>query len=154
MAEIVATGNLAEDASLRFTPSGSPVLNFRLGDSKSKKNGDQWEKVAQNWFNVSVWGQLAELLADKLTKGARVKITGEFYQREYDRTDGSKGVSLDVNAWGVQVIPKRESAGYQQSTPAPPAANGGWNTPASDPWGAPAGGNGGWGAPQAAQPPF
>lgn len=155
MAEIVATGNLAADAELRFTPAGSPVLNFRIGDSKSKKNGDNWETVAQNWFNVTVWGTLGEMLADKLTKGTRVKITGEFYQREYDKKDGSgKGVSLDVNAWGVHIIPKRDNNGNGGGFQAPsqqnqPQPNGGgsWaGTPAQDPWstgGNPAQGNGG-----------
>lgn len=155
MAEIVATGNLAADAELRFTPAGSPVLNFRIGDSKSKKNGDQWDTVAQNWFNVTVWGTLGEMLADRLTKGTRVKITGEFYQREYDKKDGSgKGVSLDVNAWGVHIIPKRDGnnggggfqAPSQQVTPQPNGGGSWAGTPAQDPWstgGNPAQGNGG-----------
>lgn len=170
MAEIVATGNLAADAELRFTPAGSPVLNFRIGDSKSKKNGDQWETVAQNWFNVTVWGTLGEMLADKLTKGTRVKITGEFYQREYDKKDGSgKGVSLDVNAWGVNIIPKRDNNGgggfqppAQQAQPQPNGGGSWAGTPAQDPWGTqsqqnPVQGNGGgWGNPgdDQSRPPF
>lgn len=156
MAEIIATGNLAADAELRTTPSGRSVLNFRIGDSKSKKNGDQWGTVAQNWFNVAVWGELAEMLSGKLTKGTRVKISGEFYQREYDKSDGSgKGVSLDVNAWGVLVIPKRDNTGggFQQQgqQSAPPQQNqqqGGWNQPQNDPWSTGSQqGNGGWGNP-------
>lgn len=153
MAEIIATGNLADDAHLRYTQNGSPVLNFRIGDSKSKKNGDQWETIAQNWFNVSVWGSLAEFYADKLTKGTRVKITGEFYQREYDKKDGTgKGVSLDVNAWGVNVIPKRDNnngGGFQQSpqqAASPQSQNQSWQSPAPghDPWSSNANANGGW----------
>ncbi|WP_413455967.1 single-stranded DNA-binding protein [Glutamicibacter sp. FR1] len=166
MAEIIATGNLADDAQLRYTTNGSPVLNFRIGDSKSKKNGDQWETIAQNWFNVSVWGSLAEFYADKLTKGTRVKITGEFYQREYDKKDGTgKGVSLDVNAWGVHVIPKRDNnngggfsnqqASQQQSAPSQ-SQNQSWQSPAPghDPWSSNANANGGWGNPQQSEAPF
>lgn len=171
MAEIIATGNLAADAELRRTPSGSPVLNFRIGDSKSKKNGDNWETVAQNWFNVAVWGELAEMLSQKLTKGTRVKITGEFYQREYDKRDGSgQGISLDVNAWGVQVIPKRDNNGgaqsqgfnsqptSQQQAQQNFGALGGQQVPQSDPWKSSqppqnGGGNGGWGSPSD-QPTF
>lgn len=154
MAEIVATGNLGADAELRSTPSGRSVLNFRIGDSKSKKN-DQggWDKVAENWFNVAIWGELAEFYAKHLTKGTRVQITGEFYQREYDKNDGSgKGVSLDVTAWGVRIIPKRDnsngggfSAQPQQSAPQQSQPQQGWNAPAADPWssGGNNGGNGG-----------
>lgn len=162
MAEIIATGNLADDAQLRYTANGSPVLNFRIGDSKSKKNGDQWETIAQNWFNVSVWGSLAEFYADKLTKGTRVKITGEFYQREYDKKDGSgKGVSLDVNAWGVHVIPKRDNnngGGFQPQQQSAPSQSQGqsWQSPAPghDPWSSNANANGGWGTPSNDEPAF
>ncbi|QRQ79149.1 single-stranded DNA-binding protein [Glutamicibacter protophormiae] len=167
MAEIVATGNLAADAELRTTQSGRSVLNFRIADSKSRKN-DQggWDKIAENWFNVAIWGELAEFYANFLKKGTRVKITGEFYQREYDKKDGSgKGVALEVTAWGVNIIPKRDNNGNGGGFQAPPQQaqpqqGGGWNAPANDPWstgGNPAQGNGGgWGNPQPGndEPPF
>ena len=168
MAELIATGNLGADAELRTAKSGRSVLNFRIGDSKSKKN-DQggWDKVAENWFNVAIWGELAEFYAGKLTKGTRVQITGEFYQREYDKNDGSgKGVSLDVTAWGVRIIPKRDNsngggfnAQHQQSAPQQSQPQQGLNAPAADPWstGGNNGGNGGgWGNPQPGndEPPF
>ena len=164
MADIIFTGNLGADAELRTTQSGRSVLNFRIGDSKSKKNGEQWETVAQNWFNVAIWGELAEFYAKQLTKGTRVQITGEFYQREYDKNDGSgKGVSLDVTAWGVRIIPKRDNnsngGGFQQAAQqsAPPQQQQqGWNAPQSDPWstGGNNGGNGGWGNPSNDEPAF
>lgn len=167
MAEIVATGNLGADAELRTTQSGRSVLNFRIGDSKSKKN-DQggWDKIAENWFNVAIWGELAEFYAKQLTKGTRVKITGEFYQREYDKKDGSgKGVALEVTAWGVNIIPKRDNnngggfnAPPQQSAPQnQPQQGGGWNAPAADPWstgGNQPQGNGGWGNASNDEPAF
>ena len=164
MAEIVAIGNLGADAELRTIPSGRSVLNFRIGDSKSKKN-DQggWDKVAENWFNVAIWGEIAEFYASQLTRGTRVTITGEFYQREYDKNDGSgKGVSLDVTAWGVRIHPKRDNnsngGGFQsqpqQSAPPQQQQGGGWNAPQSDPWGQSGGGqqqsNGGWGSQESA----
>lgn len=164
MAEIVATGNLAADAELRTTQSGRSVLNFRIGDSKSKKN-DQggWDKIAENWFNVAIWGELAEFYAKQLTKGTRVKITGEFYQREYDKKDGSgKGVALEVTAWGVNIIPKRDNnngGGFQQSPQqsAPQQSqNQSWQSPAPghDPWSSNANANGGWGNPQQSEASF
>ena len=156
MAEIIATGNLADDAQLRFTSNGRPALNFRIGDSKSRKdqNGN-WETLAQNWFNVTVWGEEAEFYAEKLKKGTRVQVAGEFYQREYDRNDGGKGISLDVTAWGVRILQKRDGGQnnsfantgtmnqQQPQQQQSQQASGGWNAPASDPW-----------AQASANPPF
>lgn len=171
MAEIVATGNLGADSEIRYTPSGSPVLNFRMADSKSKKKGDEWEKVAEQWLNVTVWGSLAEFLGDKLSKGVRVKITGEFYMRQYEGKNGP-GVSLDVTAWGVQILtpPSGRSAGVTNQTGAnthqpgpgwgnnpqqqPPQQGGGWNAPSNDPWSTGSNSGGGWGNPGADEPPF
>ena len=157
MAEITFTGNLGSAPELRHTTNGSTVLGFRVADSKSKKN-DQggWDEIANQWLNVSVWGSLAELLADKLDKGTRVRVVGEFYAREYEGKNGS-GISLDVKAWGVDVLskPKQSAApassgssagGWGAPAPGGPGAAGAWTPP--DPWGAPApvpaSTNGGW----------
>lgn len=106
MAEVKITGNLAADAEMRFTPSGVAVLKFRMGDSKSRKldNGD-WETVATTWYNVDLWDG-AELFAPMLTKGARVTVYGEFYQREYEGKNG-RGVSNDVRANAITVHPPK-----------------------------------------------
>ncbi|MEU5838535.1 single-stranded DNA-binding protein, partial [Streptomyces diacarni] len=82
--------------------------------------------------------------------------------------DGSgKGVSLDVTAWGVRIIPKRDNnnngGGFNaqpQQSPPQPQQGGGWNAPAADPWSTggnqPQGNGGGWGNPQPGndEPPF
>ncbi|UYL86632.1 ssDNA binding protein [Arthrobacter phage RadFad] len=157
MAEIIFTGNLGADAKMTYTRSGSPVLNFRVGDSKSKKldNGD-YETVAQNWFNVELWGSIAEFLAEQLLKGVRVKVYGTFYVREYDGRNGS-GISLDVKASAVEVLTSYKDR--QKITPqSQPGANQwGGNQPAAqdDPWATPPANNdsGGWGAPPQ-DPPF
>lgn len=145
MARIEFEGNLGNPPEMRFTQSGSSVLSFRVADSKSKKNDSGgWDKVSEQWLNVSVWGSLGELLADKLDKGTRVRVIGEFYAREYEGKNGP-GVSLDVKAWGVEVLSKGRT-NQQQSTQQPAQSQGwgGQQAPADDPWGAPTGG-GGWG---------
>lgn len=137
MADIIFTGNLGADSQLKYTTGGSPVLSFRAADSKSKKDGNGgWEKVAEQWFNVEIWGSMAEFLADKLLSGVRVKVYGQFYKRDYEGKNGA-GVSLDVKASAVEVLTgykEREKIAANQ-----PAAQ-------EDPWATPAASNaGGWG---------
>ena len=146
MAEIQFTGNVAANAELRYTPNGSPVLNFRACDSKSRKRDDgSWETLAETWFNVSLFGPAAEALQHEVQKGTRVKVAGEFYTREYEGKNGP-GISNDVRAVGVQVLPSRKNYGQGQG--------GGWDSqksaaPSGDAW---TGGDntGGWDSP--AQP--
>ena len=139
MADINFTGNLGAPAELAFTPNGNARLTFRAADSKSKPDGNGgWEKVSEQWLNVTVWGPLAEHLAEQgLDKGAHVQVTGEFYAREYEH-NGEKRQSLDVTAWGVRVLPKRDGGvqrnqGQQQRGNASAGAGSGWGGPG---WGA------------------
>ena len=153
MAEIKAIGNVAADAEIRVTQSGRAVLNFRIGDSKSRKDQQgNWETLAQTWYTVQVWGEYAEFLHQlgQIVKGARVEVIGEYYAREYDKKDGGKGISHDVNAWGVRVFPKRDQQGGYQPSPAAQQATqqanqfqqqnspgGAWGAPAQSAWGNP-----------------
>lgn len=164
MAEISFTGNLGADSDLRFQPSGSAVLNFRVADAKSKKDGNGgWIKVTEQWFNVSIWGSMAEYLADKLLSGVRVKVYGEFYQRSYEGKNGP-GISLDVKASAVEVLTSKrdrppgdsQNASYgNQQHSAGQSQNSGWGGSQPGP-NTQTGNNspGGWGAPPPADPPF
>ena len=121
MAEIQFTGHAGADAELRFTANGVPVLGVRVCDSKSKPDGNGgWETIAETWFNVSLFGPAAEALQHEVKKGTRVKVAGEFYTREYEGKNGP-GISNDVRAVGVQVLPSRKNDGQGQG--------GGWDTP-------------------------
>ena len=135
MADVIFTGNLGADSILKFTPSGSPVLSFRVADSKSKKDDNGgWEKVSEQWFNVEIWGSIAEYLANQLLSGVRVKVYGQFYKRDYEGKNGA-GVSLDVKASAVEVLTSYKDR--QKITPQQqPAANqGGWGGQAAAGWG-------------------
>ena len=149
MAEIQFTGHVGADAELRFTANGVPVLGVRVCDSKSKPDGNGgWETLAETWFNVSLFGPEAEALAPTIRKGARVKVAGEFYARPYEGRNGP-GVSQDVNATGIKVLPSRKTDGQGQG--------GGWDSkpaaPSGDAW--TGGGNtGGWGGSEPSGPPF
>jgi single-strand DNA-binding protein len=142
MADIIFTGNLGADSEIRYTTSGSPVLNFRAADTKSKKDGSGgWEKVTEQWFRVELWGSTAEFLADHLKSGVRVKVYGQFYKRDYEGTNGP-GVSLDVKASAVEILTSNKDR--QKLAENPPATR-------EDPWSTPAATNaGGWPADNSA----
>lgn len=127
MADITITGGLGRDAELKFTPSGSAVLNFSVADDQRRQNPQtkEWETVSTTWWNVAVWGRQAETLAEHLTKGTRVVVVGTVHERKYEH-NGEQRSSFDVKARTVAVIPKagapaRQSSGFD----ADPWATGG-----------------------------
>lgn len=171
MAKITFIGNVGRDAETRHTRDGMPVVSFTVCESKSKPLGNgQFEKLAEQWLNVSWFGEAAQAVAHTITKGTRVEVAGDMWRRDYESQNGG-GTSLDVNAVGVRVFPRREGAGQQGggfggATPDPRAGTGwgqrsqgaafdGPNGPTkgadADPW---SGGGGGWDTPAATEPGF
>ena len=71
------TGNAVADTSLRFTASGLAVANVRVACSSRKKEGDQWVDGDTTFIDVYAWRQLAENMAESVTKGTTVTVTGE-----------------------------------------------------------------------------
>ena len=149
MADIKFTGNIGKDPELKHTNSGTAILSFSVADSKSRPDGNGgWEKLAEQWLRVAVWGELAEFYADRLQRGSRVTIWGEFMSREYEGQNG-KGISLDVKAGGIEIHKPRN--GQSQGAQNVAAQLGGQQQGG---WGAPSGGSGGWPAPDQSQAPF
>lgn len=124
---ISITGNVGADAELKFVGSGAAVLEFSIADTPRRKTDSGWEDAGPTaWYRVSVWGPLAEALANAglAVKGAQATVTGTLSQRTYEK-DGQTRTSLDVRA---DTVGFRERRGQSAPRPAPaPAA-------AQDPW--------------------
>lgn len=85
------TGRLGADAELRSTQSGEKVLSFRVANDVGF--GDR--KTTQ-WVECSLWGRRGEAVAQFLTKGKQVCVSGELTLREFQKRDGSAGSGLSV----------------------------------------------------------
>lgn len=116
---ITLEGRAVADPELRFTSSGVAVANFRVACSESKKNDDgTWEDGEKLFVNVAIWREAAEAVAEKVTKGAKVAVTGRLYQREYE-TNGEKRTSLELKFASVALPIEAPRQGQTQATPAP-----------------------------------
>lgn len=85
------TGRLGADGELRTTQSGEKVLGFRVANDVGY--GDR--KTTQ-WVECSIWGRRAEALAQHMTKGKMVVVSGELTLREFEKRDGTRGAGLSV----------------------------------------------------------
>lgn len=101
MADSQATvvGNLTRDPELRFTNSGMQVTSFGLAVNYRRQNKQtgEWDEET-SFLDVTCFGQMAENVAESLTKGSRALVTGRLQVRTYDRRDGGTGTSVEVIA--------------------------------------------------------
>ena len=123
------TGRLGKDSELKYLQSGSAVwtasigVGYGFGDNKGT-----------NWLRVSVFGKRAESLGNlNLAKGTHVAIAGELRLREYEKQDGTKGWSHEVNANDVTLLGgKQEGGERQQRQEAPKRQSPAQQAPADD----------------------
>ena len=104
MNKVIIIGNLGGDPEMRYMQSGDAVTNFSVATNRRYKTQAGEEREEVEWFNVSAWGRLAEVTNEYLSKGRQVYVEGRLSTREYQRSDGEKGFSLDVRALEVQFL--------------------------------------------------
>ncbi len=99
---VTVVGNLTADPELRFTASGVAMANISVADSRryQDRNGEWQEDTS--FFRGTCWRDVAENVAESLTKGARVIISGRLKQRTWETNEGEKRnvVEIDIQEIG------------------------------------------------------
>lgn len=96
---IVIVGNLVADPELRFTPAGAAVATVTVASTPRSfdKASGEWKDGEAMFLRGQIWRQAAENLAESLTKGSRVIVTGTLKQRSYETREGEKRTVVEVD---------------------------------------------------------
>lgn len=113
---ITIVGNVAGPPTLRTTPTGVPVSDFRVAATPRRHDRatDQWGDGETIWFGVTTWRALGEHCAGSLKKGDRVVVTGRLTTRSWEVEGGERRSSLQVDASSVGLELSRGTAAYQR----------------------------------------
>jgi single-strand DNA-binding protein len=95
---ITVVGNLTNDPELRFTPSGSAVANFTVASTPRTfdQNSKEWKDGEALFLRASVWREAAENVAESLTKGTRVIVSGRLKSRSYETKEGERRTVIEL----------------------------------------------------------
>jgi single-strand DNA-binding protein len=98
--QISIVGNLTGDPELRYTPSGSAVVNFTVAVSRRGKDEatGEWKDLDTSFLRVNAWRSLAENVAESLTRGSRVMVIGRLRQRSWETQEGDKRSAVEIEA--------------------------------------------------------
>lgn len=97
--EATVIGNLTRDPELRFTQAGLAVCNASIAVNRRwlNKSTNEWEEKV-SYFDVTVWGQQGQNVADSLRKGDRVFVNGRLEQRSWETDSGDKRSKIEIVA--------------------------------------------------------
>lgn len=101
MLNITAHGNLGKDPELKEF-NDRQVANFSIAARTGKDE--------TTWINCQVWGKRADTVMQYMHKGDKITVCGQGKLQEYDRKDGGKGYSLQLNVSDFTLPPRQSAA--------------------------------------------
>jgi len=154
-------GNLVNDPELRFTPSGAAVAKFTVASTPRylDKTTNEWKDGDSLFLQCQIWRQAAENVAESLTKGMRVIVSGRLKQRSYETKEGEKRTVFEVEVDEVgpslrNATAKVTKTARQTGTGYSAPATAGATASTDDPWSAAPVGGGLSTTPSDDAPPF
>jgi single-strand DNA-binding protein len=106
---VVLYGRLGKDPEVRTTNTSKIVCKFPLAVDRYAGEG----KKEADFFNIVVWGNVAEACGNNLEKGQAVAVSGRLQTRSYTTNSGEKRYVTEVVAQAVDfgAKPKGSAAG-------------------------------------------
>ena len=103
-------GNLTRDPEIKYTPSGKSVCNLSIANNRTfSKNGEKVTEVS--YFDIEVWGVVAENCAKYLSKGRGIIVEGRLRQDRWEK-DGKTQSRVRIAANSVHFLPKKQDDAY------------------------------------------
>jgi len=94
--KVMLIGHLGRDPEIRFMPSGKAVANFSMATTESWSDKDGNKEERTEWHRIVVFGKLAEICNQYLSKGRQVYIEGRLQTREWEDKEGNKRTTTEV----------------------------------------------------------
>jgi single-strand DNA-binding protein len=119
--KVILVGRLTRDPEIRSTSSGKTVASVGLATNNywTDKNGQKQERT--EFHNIVLWGRLAEIAGQYLTKGQEAYFEGRLQTRTYTGKDGVERRATEIVAENMQLGSRPQGAGRQTPPESKPA---------------------------------
>jgi single-strand DNA-binding protein len=101
---LTIVGNLTADPELRYTPKGVAVVKFTVASTPRvfDRTANEYRDGEPLFLVCTAWRELAENIAESLTKGTRVVVLGRLRLSRWETDEGEKrsAYGLDVDEIG------------------------------------------------------
>lgn len=125
---VTIIGNLTADPELRYTQAGAPVFGFTVASTPRAfdRQSGTWKDAPAVFLRCTAWNELAENLAESVSKGTRLIVQGRLKPRSFESRSGETHhvLELEVDAagpelrWATAKVTKNTRAAAEQPEPA------------------------------------
>lgn len=103
--KVILIGNLGRAPEVKYTKSGDAVAQLAVATSDSwtdKNTGQKQEKT--EWHRVIIFGKLAEVAGQYLSKGSKVYVEGSLRTRKWQDQNGQDQYTTEVVVSGFRGV--------------------------------------------------
>src|ERR1035437_7371494 len=95
--KVILIGNLGKDPETRYMPNGAADTNITMATTdtwKDKTSGEKQEKT--EWYRVTFYRRLAEIVGEYLKKGSQVYVEGRLETRKWQDKEGKDRYPTEI----------------------------------------------------------
>ena len=103
---VVLIGRLTRDCGsndFAYLSNGTARANISIAVNRKKKEGEGWTDDI-SFFDVVIWGRVAEGLRDYLVKGKQICVAGRIQQDRWKDQQGNSKSRVYIVAKSVQLL--------------------------------------------------
>ena len=109
--QVAVSGTLTRDPDFRFMDDGQARCRARVAVNRSYRDRNQQWQEETSYFDVVIWNKSAEQLAQRLTKGTPVFITGRLQSKSFRDKNDQPQTRVVVQVRNLQILtPDEEEA--------------------------------------------
>ncbi len=100
--EITVRGRLGANPELQKSSTGNAWLRLRVATNRRVRHGEVWTDGPTSWYDVKLWGDFAQNVAESVHKGDPVIVQGALQIEEYPNSNGvtMRTPVIHANAFG------------------------------------------------------
>ena len=107
--KVMLIATMGKDPEVRYTTSGTAVASFSAATNEKFKNrSGEWEERTE-WHNIILWGRLAEIAGEYLTKGKPVYLEGRLQTRKWQDRDGKDRYTTEIVGERMQMLSRKDT---------------------------------------------
>lgn len=121
--KVLLVATLGKDPEVRQAQNGNAICNLSAATSRKYKDAQGNAQEETEWHRISLFGKMAELAGQYLSKGSSVYIEGRLRTRKYTDKEGIARYVTEIIGENMQFLDKKpatvRSTNVRKTSPAP-----------------------------------
>lgn len=102
--KVILVGRLGADPEVKTVSSGQTVCRLSVATSENWTDRDGQRQERTEWHRIVVWGRMAEVCGQHLSKGRQLYLEGRLQTRSWEDQQGQKKYTTEIVASTVQFL--------------------------------------------------